>query len=99
MYDTEQVTLTWSGAVAGTSAIKQAVIQQATSADGASWSAYTALVTLTTSATSGSYTPAVSTVPGMSTRYRLSLTDTLSAVSGYTLSNIIRKASPPTAMR
>lgn len=97
VYDTEQVTLTWSGAVAGTSAIKQAVIQQATSADGASWSAYTALVTLTTSATSGSYTPAVSTVPGMSTRYRLSLTDTLSAVSGYALSNTIRKASPPTA--
>ena len=97
MYDTEQVTLAWSGAVAGTSAIKQAVIQQATSADGVSWSTYTALVTLTTGATSGSYVPVTSGIPGMSTRYRLSLTDTLSAVSGYALSNITRKASPPTA--
>ena len=96
VYDTEQVTLSWSGAVAGTSAIKQAVIQQAASADGTTWSAYTTLVTLATSATSGSYAPAASSVPGMSTRYRLNLTDTLSAVSGYILSNVIRKASPPT---
>ena len=33
----------------------------------------------------------------MSTRNRLSETDTLNAISTYTLSNVERKVSPPTA--
>ena len=33
----------------------------------------------------------------MSTRYRLSVTDTLGAISAYALSNVVRKVSPPTA--
>ena len=32
----------------------------------------------------------------MSTRYRLSVTDTLNAISAYALSNVVRKVSPPT---
>ena len=32
----------------------------------------------------------------MSTRYRLSVTDTLGAISAYSLSNVVRKVSPPT---
>jgi hypothetical protein len=32
----------------------------------------------------------------MSTRYRLSVTDTLNAISAYALSNVVRKISPPT---
>jgi hypothetical protein len=39
IYEINIITLTWSGAAAGTSAIKQYVIQQSTSADGAVWQA------------------------------------------------------------
>ena len=97
VYDTGLITLTWSGIVAGTSMIKQVVIQQATSVDGVTWGAYEALTTLTTTATTGTYDAIPSSVSGMSTRYRLCVTDTLNAISAYAVSNVVRKVSPPTA--
>lgn len=97
VYDTGTISLAWSGIVAGTSAIKQVVIQQATSADGVTWGTYEALTTITTSTTSGTYEATPSSVSGMSTRYRLSVTDTLNAISAYAVSNVVRKVSPPTA--
>lgn len=56
-----------------------------------------ALTTITASATSGTYEATPSGISGMSTRYRLSVTDTLNAISAYALSNVVRKVSPPTA--
>ncbi len=97
VYDTGLITLTWSGIVAGTSMIKQVLIQQSTSADGVTWNAYEALTTISTSATSGTYCATPSSVSGISTRYRLSVTDTLNAISAYAVSNVVRKVSPPTA--
>ncbi|NLI20916.1 MAG: hypothetical protein GX418_05135 [Clostridiales bacterium] len=97
VYDVGTIALAWSGIVAGTSAIKQVVIQQATSTDGVSWGTYAALTTITTTATSGTYEATPSSVSGMSTRYRLSATDTLNSISAYALSNVVRKVSPPTA--
>lgn len=97
VYDSSLITLVWSAIVAGTSAIRQVVIQQATSVDGVTWGAYEALTTITTSATSGTYEATPSNVSGMSTRYRLSVTDTLNAISAYAVSNVVRKISPPIA--
>jgi len=96
VYDSGSITLVWSGILAGTSTIKQVVIQQATSTDGVTWGAYEALTTITTSATSGTYEATPPSASGMSTRYRLSVTDTLNAISAYALSNVVRKVSPPT---
>ena len=98
VYDTGTISLAWSDIVAGTSTIKQVVIQLATSTDGVTWGAYDTLTIITTSATSGTYEATPSGVSGMSTRYRLSVTDTLNAISAYTLSNVVRKVSPPTAL-
>jgi hypothetical protein len=95
IYEVNLVTLTWSGAVPGTSAIKQYVIQQSTSADGITWSAYEALTTIVSSATSGSYETVASSVAGTYTRYRISVTDVLNAVSPYVVSNQVKKNSPP----
>ena len=98
VYDTGTISLAWSDIVAGTSTIKQVVIQLATSTDGVTWGAYDTLTIITTSATSGTYEATPSGVSGMSTRYRLNVTDTLNAISAYTLSNVVRKVSPPTAL-
>jgi hypothetical protein len=95
IYAGSTVSLSWSGAAAGTSAIKQYVIQQCTSTDNATWNAYSTLVTISSSATSGSYAAAASSVAGTYTRYRISVTDTLDAVSGYTVSGSVKRNSPP----
>jgi hypothetical protein len=63
------------------------------------WSSYETLATIVSSETSGTYVSEVSNIPGTSTRYRISVTDTLDAVSAYVTSNIVRKNSPPTAPR
>lgn len=97
VYEANTITLAWSGAVPGTSAIQQYVIQHSTSADEATWSAYETLATITSSATSGSYETAASAVAGTFTRYRISVTDTLGAVSPYAVSNTVKKNSPPAA--
>lgn len=97
IYEWITVSLTWSGAVPGTSAIKQYVIQRSTSTDGTSWLAYEALTTIVSSATSGTYTANASQIAGTYTRYRISVTDTLDAVSAYVVSGTVKKNSPPTA--
>lgn len=97
IYEGTVVTLAWSGAAPGTSAIKQYVIQRATSADGTNWSAYEALTTIVSSSISGTYTANASQIAGMYTRYRISVTDTLDAVSAYVISGAVKKNSPPTA--
>ena len=97
IYEGGVVTLSWSGASPGTSAIKQYVIQRATSTDGTNWSAYEALATIVSSATSGTYTANASQIAGTYTRYRISVTDVLDAVSGYVVSGTVKKNSPPTA--
>jgi hypothetical protein len=94
-YYNTQVTLSWSGAVSGTSPIKSYVIQQSTSTDGTNWSAWSTLTTITSSSTSGSCAVTPSSVDGMRTRYRIAVVDTLDAVSGYTISNTIQRMSVP----
>lgn len=98
LYETPTVTINWSGTLPGTSPIKHYVIQRSTSYMGnPPWSSYETLATIVSSETSGTYVSEVSNIPGTSTRYRISVTDTLDAVSAYVTSNIIRKNSPPTA--
>jgi hypothetical protein len=95
IYEVRKITLSWSGTIPGTSAIKQYVIQQATSTDGVNWSAYEALTTVVSSATSGILEVNGSQIAGMYTRYRISVTDTLDAVSAYVVSGTVKKNSPP----
>jgi hypothetical protein len=83
--------------VPGTSAIKQYVIQRATSTDGTNWSAYEALAIVVKSSTSGTYEANASPVAGTYTRYRISVTDALDAVSSYVVSGTVKKNSPPAA--
>ncbi len=95
VYEINIITLSWSGAAAGTSAIQQYVLQRSTSSDGSNWSAYETLTTITSSTTSGSYEATASAVAGTYTRYRISVTDTLGAVSPYVVSGTVKKNSPP----
>lgn len=97
IYEGVVVTLTWSGAAPGTSAIKQYVIQRSISTDGTNWSAYEALTIIVSSSTSGTYTVNASQIAGTYTRYRISVTDTLDAVSAYVISGTVKKNSPPSA--
>lgn len=97
IYETANITLTWSGTVQGTSTIKQYVIQKATSTDGMNWSSYETVTTIVSSTTSGTYTTSASQVAGTYTRYRISVTDTLDAISAYVTSNTVKKNSPPNA--
>lgn len=97
VYAASSVSLSWSGAAPGTSSIIKYVIQYCTSADNISWSAYATLVTIASTATSGSYSATASSIAGTYTRYRISATDTLGAVSGYTTSNLVKRNSPPPA--
>ncbi|WDU78956.1 hypothetical protein [Lysinibacillus sp. G01H] len=97
IYEVNTINLSWSGTVPGTSSIKQYVIQQATSIDGLNWSAYEALTTVISNATSGTLQVNASQVAGRYTRYRISVTDALDAVSAYVVSNAVKKNSPPVA--
>lgn len=97
LYETPNVTITWSGTLAGTSPIKHYVIQRSTSHMGnPPWSPYETLATVVSGETSGNYVADASNSPGTATRYRIGVTDTLDAVSTYVVSNIVRKNSPPT---
>jgi len=95
IYEVNTVTLSWSGTIAGTSTIKQYVLQQSVSTDGVNWSAYEALTTVVSSATSGTFAANASSVAGTYTRYRISVTDVLDAVSAYVVSGTVKKNSPP----
>ena len=95
IYEVNNITLTWSGAIAGTSAITQTVIQVSVSANGGAWSAYELLATINGTGTSGSRAATPSDVAGVLTRYRICIVDSLGGVSAYTISNTVRKLSPP----
>lgn len=97
IYENSNITLTWSGTVQGTSGIKQYIIQKATSTDATNWSTYEAVATIVSNATSGTYSTNATQVAGTYTRYRISVTDVLDAISSYVISNTIKKNSPPTA--
>ena len=97
IYFNTSVSLNWSGTATGTSAIKNYIIQQSTSADNSTWSTWDTVTTVITTATSGSYTATPSAVPGIYTRYRIAVTDSLDAVSSYVISNTIRKNTNPPA--
>lgn len=98
LYELPNVTISWSGAAPGTSPIKSYILQRSTSYMGnPPWSSYETLATIISSETFGSYTTEASNIPGTATRYRISITDTLDAVTTYVISNTIRKNSPPAA--
>jgi hypothetical protein len=94
VYESGSITLTWSGTVAGTSAIKRYIIQQSASDNNSTWGDWTTLTTVNSSDPSGNATV---TPPATWTylRFRISVTDTLSGVSPYTISNSIKKNIPP----
>jgi hypothetical protein len=94
VYHTGYITLNWAGALAGTSEIKQYVIQQQISSDNANWDSWTLTDTVVTSLGSGSLAV---TPPSSWTymRFRISVTDTLGAVSDYAVSGSIRKNIAP----
>ena len=98
IYSTPSATLTWSGTIAGTSAIKNYIIQQSTSTNNVAWGTWETVATVVSSAASGTYTATPSNVPGMFTRYRIAVTDTLNAVSPYVISNSIKKNTVPATL-
>ncbi len=95
IYEANNISLSWSGAVAGTSPIKQYVLQKSTSTDAVNWATYETITTILSDATSGSYETLATTVAGTYTRYRINVADTLGAVSSYVVSNYVKKNSPP----
>lgn len=98
IYATPNATLTWSDTVAGTSAIKNYVIQQSTSANNSTWSTWETVTIVISGVTSGTYTATPSNIPGTFTRYRIAVTDTLNAVSAYVISNSIKKNTNPASL-
>lgn len=95
IYTTPSATLTWSGTVAGTSAIKNYIIQQSISTNNVAWGTWETVATVISSATSGTHTATPSNISGTFTRYRIAVTDTLNAVSPYVISNSIKKNTVP----
>jgi hypothetical protein len=95
VYEINSVTLSWSGIVAGTSAITQTVIQVSTSVNGGAWSAYETLATVNGANTSGTFAATPADTAGVLTRYRVCVVDSLGGVSAYAVSNTVRKLSPP----
>lgn len=81
VYSTEAISLTWSGAAGGTSAIKGFTIASRTSTDNANWSAWATLTTLTQTAGSGTYAPTVSRVIGTYTQFGVTTIDVLNVSS------------------
>ena len=99
-YTTENVTLSWSGAVVGTSAIKYYIIQKAESTDNVNWGAWTAVQTVTssaTSATSGSLVVTPTRTLDRYTLYRICAQDTLNCLSSYKNSNSVYSLALPFA--
>jgi len=96
VYEINNVTLAWSGIVAGTSTITQTVIQVSTSVNGGTWSAYETLTTVNGVSTSGTFAATPADAVGVLTRYRLCVVDSLGGVSTYVVSNMVRRLSPPT---
>lgn len=88
-YSDEIITLAWSGASGGTSPVKGYQIASRTSTDNSTWSTWNVLTTLTLSASSGSYNPNVSRVPGTYTEFGIWTIDTFDVYSVEKISNSI----------
>ena len=70
IHSNEPITLTWSGAAGGTSAIKGYRISRRTSTDNSTWSEWHELATINLNA-SRSYNPAVTNVSGTYTQFSI----------------------------
>jgi hypothetical protein len=88
-YSNEAITLSWSGASGGTSPIKGYQIASRTSTDNATWSSWSVLTTLTLAASSGTYSPTVSRIPGTYTQFGVWTIDALNVYSGEKISGSI----------
>lgn len=93
VYSNEVVTLTWSGASGGTSAIKGYMIASRTSTDNSTWSAWSVLATIALAASGGSYTPVVSRVPGTYTQFGVWTIDAFDVYSSERVSGSIHCVS------
>jgi len=98
IYESDGITLSWSGVVPGTSAIKSYTIQSASSMDGGvTWTSFVALTTILISATSGSTTVAADMRDGVKVVYRIRTVDSFDAASAYASSNIVSMVTAPPA--
>ena len=88
-YNTENITLSWSGASGGTSAIKGYMIASRTSTNNSTWGAWDVLITMNLAASSGTYTPTVSRVTGTYTQFGIWTIDKLDVYSLENISNSI----------
>jgi hypothetical protein len=88
-YSDETITLTWSGASGGTSAIKGYQIASRTSTDNSTWTAWSVLTSLTLAASGGNYNPTVSRSPGTYTQFGIWTIDALDVYSSEKISNSI----------
>ena len=96
VYDGGNIALSWSGVVPGTSTIKSYTIQSASSMDGgATWTGFTALTTILSSATSGSTAVEADTRDGVKVVYRIRTVDSFDAPSAYVSSNIVGMVTSP----
>jgi hypothetical protein len=94
-YTTEDITLKWSGAAAGTSAIKQYVIQKAESADNKTWDSWQTLETVVSAETSGSIVISPTRALDVYTLYRICTQDALDCLSAYKQSNSVYSLARP----
>jgi len=98
VYSGGQVTLNWSGAVAGTSALRRYIIQASESwNEGQSWSGWATWLTINSTETFGSRVVNVSTFPRSLTRFRIQVEDVLGGISDFVQSNNVMRNSPPLA--
>jgi hypothetical protein len=98
VYEGGSITLSWSGVVPGTSAIKSYTIQSASSMDGGvTWSGFAQLATILSSATSGSTVVAADMRDGVKVVYRIRTVDSFDAASAYASSNIVSMVTAPPA--
>jgi hypothetical protein len=96
VYQMGDITLSWTGASGGTSAIRQYLVQRQISQDNVNWDAWESVQTVVSSLGNGTLVMA----PPSSWRYlrfRVSVTDALGAVSDYAVSASVRKNSQPIA--
>lgn len=89
VYNTGPITLSWSGALGGTSSIKGYKISVSTSLDSSTWSNWSTVETLDLSASSGSRLVPVSSIPGTYTKFSILTIDTQNAQSTEKISNTV----------
>ena len=88
-YTTGPATLSWSGALGGTSPIKGYIISISTSSNNSTWTNWSTAETLNLSAASGTFSATVSNTPGTYSRFSIVTIDTQGAQSSAKISNTI----------